>query len=319
MAARRLLWRSSSSPAAAGGGDADWADAADAAELGAAAPSRAGRVLDAAAATATAGAAVAGGSSILVSIGSNAALARGTSGASLVRGMSGASSEQASTASHAGLQPSRSISSTWGSLRRLFSGGRQHKGSTIASLEGSLSLPGTVGGVLGSGPHAAAAAGAADTAGLDSANAVLSIYPAAQGAQQHLPLQLQLVPYRQQLQLIQESAPLTAANLPLVPGGLMRSDSGPHAAEAAGAAATLQHLPAAVSAAVSRRVSPVVSVFEDTSSATSNESLTPAAWRLTDKQLLEEQPGWLNLDFAREVRLERKLGEGGFGQVRRAA
>jgi hypothetical protein len=25
--------------------------------------------------------------------------------------------------------------------------------------------------------------------------------------------------------------------------------------------------------------------------------------------------GWLNIDFAREVRLERKLGEGGFGQV----
>jgi hypothetical protein len=26
--------------------------------------------------------------------------------------------------------------------------------------------------------------------------------------------------------------------------------------------------------------------------------------------------GWLKMDFAREVRLERKLGEGGFGQVR---
>jgi hypothetical protein len=26
--------------------------------------------------------------------------------------------------------------------------------------------------------------------------------------------------------------------------------------------------------------------------------------------------GWLNIDFAREVRLERKLGEGGFGQVK---
>jgi hypothetical protein len=25
--------------------------------------------------------------------------------------------------------------------------------------------------------------------------------------------------------------------------------------------------------------------------------------------------GWLNIDFAREVRLEKKLGEGGFGQV----
>jgi hypothetical protein len=25
--------------------------------------------------------------------------------------------------------------------------------------------------------------------------------------------------------------------------------------------------------------------------------------------------GWLNIDFASEVRLEKKLGEGGFGQV----
>jgi hypothetical protein len=27
--------------------------------------------------------------------------------------------------------------------------------------------------------------------------------------------------------------------------------------------------------------------------------------------------GWLNIDFASEVRLEKKLGEGGFGQVGR--
>jgi hypothetical protein len=31
---------------------------------------------------------------------------------------------------------------------------------------------------------------------------------------------------------------------------------------------------------------------------------------------LRLRQGWLNIDFAREVRLERKLGEGGFGQVR---
>ena len=30
----------------------------------------------------------------------------------------------------------------------------------------------------------------------------------------------------------------------------------------------------------------------------------------------DEPQGWLNIDFASEVRLERKLGEGGFGQVR---
>jgi hypothetical protein len=29
--------------------------------------------------------------------------------------------------------------------------------------------------------------------------------------------------------------------------------------------------------------------------------------------------GWLNIDFASEVRLEKKLGEGGFGQVSQQA
>ncbi|WIA28812.1 hypothetical protein OEZ86_011341 [Tetradesmus obliquus] len=71
--------------------------------------------------------------------------------------------------------------------------------------------------------------------------------------------------------------------------------------------------------AISRRISPILSVFEDGSSATSNDSFAgPAAWHTADRQMLEETPGWLNIDFAREVRLERKLGEGGFGQVFRA-
>lgn len=68
-------------------------------------------------------------------------------------------------------------------------------------------------------------------------------------------------------------------------------------------------------ATVSRRISPILSVHEDASSATSTDSMTPAAWHLTDRQLLEDTPGWLNIDFSREVRLEKKLGEGGFGQV----
>jgi hypothetical protein len=43
--------------------------------------------------------------------------------------------------------------------------------------------------------------------------------------------------------------------------------------------------------------------------------MNPSAWHLPDRQLLEDTPGWLNIDFSREVRLEKKLGEGGFGQV----
>eukprot|EP00775_Hariotina_reticulata_P006309 gene6309-6544_t len=66
---------------------------------------------------------------------------------------------------------------------------------------------------------------------------------------------------------------------------------------------------------VSRRISPAISVLEDRSSATSTDSQHPAAWQTSDRQLLEDTPGWLKIHFAREVRLERKLGEGGFGQV----
>jgi hypothetical protein len=42
--------------------------------------------------------------------------------------------------------------------------------------------------------------------------------------------------------------------------------------------------------------------------------LCPAMCPLLRLPVLRQ--GWLNIDFAREVRLERKLGEGGFGQVR---
>lgn len=128
--------------------------------------------------------------------------------------------------------------------------------------------------------------------------------------------QMQIVQYqRPQLQLIQETAPLAPAQLqvPLsIPASLRRHASGPISSFAAGTASAAgasvsdagqqaQH-PAANSAAVmrhdlaplaglvSRRISPIVSIFEDASSATSNESIAAAPWHHADRQLLEEQP-----------------------------
>jgi len=46
----------------------------------------------------------------------------------------------------------------------------------------------------------------------------------------------------------------------------------------------------AVTGGVSRRISPVISVLEDGSSATSTDSLTPAAWHAADRKLLEDTP-----------------------------
>jgi hypothetical protein len=43
--------------------------------------------------------------------------------------------------------------------------------------------------------------------------------------------------------------------------------------------------------AISRRISPILSVFEDGSSATSNDSFAgPAAWHTADRQMLEDTP-----------------------------
>jgi hypothetical protein len=124
--------------------------------------------------------------------------------------------------------------------------------------------------------------------------------------------------YRPPLQLIQEAAPLSAAHASSL--STQASSQQQHLQRlAAGAPMQLSLLAGHPGGnhvtTVSRRISPILSVHEDASSATSTDSLTPAAWHLTDRQLLEDTPGWLNIDFSREVRLEKKLGEGGFGQV----
>jgi hypothetical protein len=104
----------------------------------------------------------------------------------------------------------------------------------------------------------------------------------------------------QQLQLIQETAPLPASQLAAAPAGQLLSSLHLSRMHATGPSAHLQGpggMPSAVSgqdlmmSAISRRISPILSVFEDGSSATSNDSFAgPAAWHMADRQMLEDTP-----------------------------
>jgi hypothetical protein len=104
----------------------------------------------------------------------------------------------------------------------------------------------------------------------------------------------------QQLQLIQETAPLPASQLAAAPASQLLSSLHLSRMHATGPAAQLQGLggmPSFVSgqdlmmSAISRRISPILSVFEDGSSATSNDSFAgPAAWHTADRQMLEDTP-----------------------------
>lgn len=118
---------------------------------------------------------------------------------------------------------------------------------------------------------------------------------------------MQLAPYyssstrsrNQHLQLIQETAPLAAPavaadqlarpnigqhqqhDLKWLAAGVPLAVSGSGASSGSGGGMLLS--------TVSRRISPILSVVEDGSSATSNDSLAgPAAWHLADRHLLME-------------------------------
>lgn len=279
-----------------------------------------------------------------------------------------------------------SFGSTWGLLRRLLPSSRPLEAApnsgTLAtgasSSSGELAL-------TQQGMHAAAHSTSADAMQLVTTTVPNTTFVhAAAGAASapHREQGLLLGPYRPPLQLIQESAPLSSSallpglalsqqqlQLMAATGGLCPQSGRLYAEGGVGVGGVVGV------GAVSRRISPIESVHEDNSSATSTDSLTPAAWQLSDRQLLEDTPvsyppkhgqacwantctssvrvcvpqsvckrhvystaleegrflaeggqndvavmhmllqGWLNIDFAQEVRLEKKLGEGGFGQV----
>ncbi|KAF8072740.1 hypothetical protein HT031_000400 [Scenedesmus sp. PABB004] len=207
-------------------------------------------------------------------------------GDALARAVSGVSSHDSAASSGAPLLAATpavagagsSLGSTWGSLRRLLGAS-----SSARPPKSSTASPGSSGALPG--PPGARAAGALARAGSGGG--------------------LPLPHHHRPLGLIRESAPLVGAQL-AAPGGLQAAGLAPAWPPGGGAPP------------VSRRVSPAASAYDDGSSAASNDSAGPAAWHLSDQRQLLEQPGWLSIDFAREVRLERKLGEGGFGQVFRA-
>jgi hypothetical protein len=96
--------------------------------------------------------------------------------------------------------------------------------------------------------------------------------------------------YRPPLQLIQEAASLAGSGSATALGQKQLQ-----LLASTGAGTYLEGMLSGVageggSLAVSRRISPILSVHEDASSATSTDSMTPAAWHLTDRQLLEDTP-----------------------------
>lgn len=211
-------------------------------------------------------------------------------------GAGGAQDSATASASSAG--------TSWSSLRQLFGSSRAPRGSA-ASAGSSTTL-----GRSGSMQAAASSAGASN---------------ASTAAQQLEHIQVMLHS-RQQLQLIQEAAPLAPSQPPMStaanpPSHLRRHASEPAASFLVGGAAASRAQSAGPSvlhggppaqlqagtagggtadgAVISRRISPIVSVFEDTSSATSGDSFTPAAWHHADRQLLEEQP--VSMIYSRSI------------------
>lgn len=189
-----------------------------------------------------------------------------------------------------------SLGSTWGSLRRFLGNhprppappgsstlaSRANTSSSTLGLERQGSQP--PGYDTGHGDTTRSLALGVATASATAASTIQGQHWEHAGTSQH-------GLYRPPLQLIQEAAPLsaTAAAYPphtlsqqqlqmLTSAGLVVSSS----AAAAGAAGGV--------GTVSRRISPVLSVSEDASSAASNDSATPASWHLTDRQLLEDTP-----------------------------
>jgi hypothetical protein len=129
------------------------------------------------------------------------------------------------------------------------------------------------------------------------------LHPPRHQQQQHYKLQ--------HLQLIQETASLPSSQLAVAPAGQLLSNlhlprmptTGPAAQlqppnqAAAAAGGSPGSMPSVVTgpdlmmSAISRRISPILSVFEDGSSATSNDSFAgPAVWHTADRQMLEETP-----------------------------
>jgi len=173
-----------------------------------------------------------------------------------------------------------SLGSTWGSLRR-FLGSSNRLPAPLSSTQASES---SSSGVVRQGSYTPLSYDTGQRA-FTSTSASSSAAANLQVAGQHRE-QLSLAAYRPPLQLIQEAAPLDALSqqhlqaLAYPPGP---ADGG----LAAGAAAAFT---GDGGVAISRRISPIVSVHEDTSSAASTDSLTPAAWHLTDRQMLEDTP-----------------------------
>lgn len=180
-----------------------------------------------------------------------------------------------------------SLGSTWGSLRR-FLGSSNRLPAPLSSTQVSES---SSSGVLRPGSHTALSYDTGQgtfTSTSTSSSAAANLQVAGQHREQ-----LSLAAYRPPLQLIQEAAPLAVAGSPTDPLSqkhfqALAYPQGPaDAGLAAGAAAEVT---AGGGVAISRRISPIVSVHDDTSSAASTDSLTPAAWHLTDRQMLEDTP-----------------------------
>jgi hypothetical protein len=177
-----------------------------------------------------------------------------------------------------------SLNSTWGSLRRMLGNNRAPapKSSTLASATSSNNLtrhgshqgPETGEGTCHTLPHNSASTSPAAATALNHNT----------GAQREQ--QLTQAFYRPPLQLIQEAAPLSGAAFPA--HGLSQQQL--QLIANAGHLGFVSGRSADGSAAVSRRISPILSVLDDASSATSTDSMTPAAWHLTDRQMLEDTP-----------------------------
>lgn len=177
--------------------------------------------------------------------------------------------------------------------------GSTRASSTLASTAATTSSVGLVRQGSTQGP---------DTAGNTGSVHTLPHMPHSSTASHKDHQRLALTHYRPQLQLVQEAAPLSGAAFPptlssqqlQLLGGIMGAPSAPHRGllPVSAHAGLLQHRGSAAAegqgsaaaAAVSRRISPILSVHEDTSSATSTDSLNPAAWHLTDRQMLEDTP-----------------------------
>lgn len=136
-----------------------------------------------------------------------------------------------------------------------------------------------------------------------SATGTHAVGPTAAASHRDHAGQLTMTSYTPPLQLIQEAAPLSGAAFPV---HALRQQQLQLLA-GAGAATHMGFVSGrgGDGAAVSRRISPILSVLEDNSSATSTDSMTPAAWHLTDRQLLEDTPVSGHHQFACTGQLQR--------------